>query len=145
MKAVADAASNLRGELDDGLEKLRLDPRLYRLAFEGGQDRLDPRDKLQAAVIEELVLLLDPEAVRSALSKAGFHDGPTLSDLSAVDGQRLHRVRLLGRIGGGLRDVRGERHRAIVRALNSEGVPTPRGGRWHSPGVQRCINWNLGT
>ena len=30
---------------------------------------------------------------------------------------------------------------AIARKLNSENVPTPRGGRWHSPGVKRALSW----
>jgi DNA invertase Pin-like site-specific DNA recombinase len=29
----------------------------------------------------------------------------------------------------------------IVRVLNGEGVTTPRGGRWHSPGVARVLSW----
>jgi hypothetical protein len=30
---------------------------------------------------------------------------------------------------------------AIARKLNEDGVPTPRGGRWHSPGVKRALSW----
>ena len=30
---------------------------------------------------------------------------------------------------------------AIARKLNDENVPTPRGGRWHSPGVTRALSW----
>ncbi len=30
---------------------------------------------------------------------------------------------------------------AIARKLNEECVPTPRGGRWHSPGVKRALSW----
>jgi DNA invertase Pin-like site-specific DNA recombinase len=30
---------------------------------------------------------------------------------------------------------------AIARRLNEENVPTPRGGRWHSPGVKRALSW----
>ena len=30
---------------------------------------------------------------------------------------------------------------AIARKLNDENVPTPRGGRWHSPGVKRALSW----
>jgi len=30
---------------------------------------------------------------------------------------------------------------AIARKLNQENVPTPRGGRWHSPGVKRALSW----
>jgi DNA invertase Pin-like site-specific DNA recombinase len=30
---------------------------------------------------------------------------------------------------------------AIARKLNEENVPTPRGGRWHSPGVKRALSW----
>jgi DNA invertase Pin-like site-specific DNA recombinase len=30
---------------------------------------------------------------------------------------------------------------AIARRLNEESVPTPRGGRWHSPGVKRALSW----
>jgi DNA invertase Pin-like site-specific DNA recombinase len=29
----------------------------------------------------------------------------------------------------------------IARVLNREGVPTPRGGRWHSPGIKRALGW----
>jgi DNA invertase Pin-like site-specific DNA recombinase len=29
----------------------------------------------------------------------------------------------------------------IARKLNEENVPTPRGGRWHSPGVKRALSW----
>jgi DNA invertase Pin-like site-specific DNA recombinase len=31
---------------------------------------------------------------------------------------------------------------AIARRLNAEGVDTPRGGRWHSPGVKRVLSWS---
>ena len=30
---------------------------------------------------------------------------------------------------------------AIARRLDDENVPTPRGGRWHSPGVKRALSW----
>lgn len=30
---------------------------------------------------------------------------------------------------------------AIARRLNEENVQTPRGGRWHSPGVKRVLSW----
>jgi hypothetical protein len=30
---------------------------------------------------------------------------------------------------------------AIARRLNEDGVSTPRGGRWHSPGVKRALGW----
>ena len=30
---------------------------------------------------------------------------------------------------------------AIARKLNEESVPTPRGGRWHPPGVARALSW----
>ena len=35
----------------------------------------------------------------------------------------------------------GARVAEIARVLNAEGVATPRGGRWHSPGVKRAIGW----
>jgi DNA invertase Pin-like site-specific DNA recombinase len=31
---------------------------------------------------------------------------------------------------------------AIARQLNVENVPTPRGGKWHSPGVSRALKWS---
>jgi DNA invertase Pin-like site-specific DNA recombinase len=30
---------------------------------------------------------------------------------------------------------------AIARKLKEEHVPTPRGGRWHSPGVKWALSW----
>jgi DNA invertase Pin-like site-specific DNA recombinase len=30
---------------------------------------------------------------------------------------------------------------AIARRLNAEAIETPRGGRWHSPGVKRVLSW----
>jgi DNA invertase Pin-like site-specific DNA recombinase len=30
---------------------------------------------------------------------------------------------------------------AIARQLNAENVPTPRGGRWHSPKIKRALSW----
>jgi DNA invertase Pin-like site-specific DNA recombinase len=30
----------------------------------------------------------------------------------------------------------------IARRLNEEGVETPRGGRWHPPGVSRVLSWS---
>ena len=30
---------------------------------------------------------------------------------------------------------------AIARKLNADGVSTPRGGRWHPPGVARALSW----
>lgn len=35
----------------------------------------------------------------------------------------------------------GYRVAEIAQALNEEGIPTPRGGKWHSPGVKRAIGW----
>jgi DNA invertase Pin-like site-specific DNA recombinase len=35
----------------------------------------------------------------------------------------------------------GYRVKHIADALNAEGVATPRGGRWHSPGVARALGW----
>jgi DNA invertase Pin-like site-specific DNA recombinase len=41
-----------------------------------------------------------------------------------------------------------ELHRAgyrpahIAAKLNEEGIPTPRNGRWHSPGVSRVLSWS---
>jgi len=35
----------------------------------------------------------------------------------------------------------GARVAAIARTLNEEGVATPPGGRWHSPGVKRVLGW----
>jgi DNA invertase Pin-like site-specific DNA recombinase len=29
----------------------------------------------------------------------------------------------------------------IARRLNEEGIESPRGGRWHSPGVKRALSW----
>lgn len=36
---------------------------------------------------------------------------------------------------------RGYRVAEIARKLNEEGVPTPRNGRWHPPGVSRVLTW----
>ena len=36
----------------------------------------------------------------------------------------------------------GESVAGIARRLNEERVPTPRGGRWHSPGVSRVLSWS---
>jgi DNA invertase Pin-like site-specific DNA recombinase len=36
----------------------------------------------------------------------------------------------------------GYRVKSIADALNEEGVATPRGGRWHPPGVARVISWS---
>lgn len=36
----------------------------------------------------------------------------------------------------------GVRPSEIARVLNREGVPTPRGGRWHPPGVTRVLSWS---
>lgn len=30
---------------------------------------------------------------------------------------------------------------AVARRLNEEGVPTPRNGHWHAPGVTRALRW----
>lgn len=35
----------------------------------------------------------------------------------------------------------GKNIKQIADELNRRGVPTPRGGRWHSPGVKRAIEW----
>jgi DNA invertase Pin-like site-specific DNA recombinase len=35
----------------------------------------------------------------------------------------------------------GHRPAEIARILNREGVPTPRNGRWHPPGVARVLGW----
>lgn len=36
----------------------------------------------------------------------------------------------------------GHRPSEIARRLNEEGVPTPRDGRWHPPGVSRVLSWS---
>ena len=42
-----------------------------------------------------------------------------------------------------IRDLyeRGLSMAAIARELNADGVPTPRGGRWHQPGIARALGW----
>jgi DNA invertase Pin-like site-specific DNA recombinase len=35
----------------------------------------------------------------------------------------------------------GYRVSEIARKLNEEGIPTPRNGRWHSPGIARVLSW----
>jgi DNA invertase Pin-like site-specific DNA recombinase len=44
-------------------------------------------------------------------------------------------ARILELAASGLRPAQ------ISRTLNEEGVPTPRGGRWHPPGVSRVLSW----
>ena len=46
----------------------------------------------------------------------------------------LERIQLLHRDG--------YRPAEIARILNREGVPTPRNGRWHPPGVSRVLSWS---
>jgi DNA invertase Pin-like site-specific DNA recombinase len=38
-------------------------------------------------------------------------------------------------------DRSGYRVSEIARILNQEGIPTPRNGRWHPPGVSRVLSW----
>jgi DNA invertase Pin-like site-specific DNA recombinase len=43
-----------------------------------------------------------------------------------------------------IRELRasGMRPSQIARQLNEQGIGTPRGGRWHSPGVTRVLSWS---
>ena len=43
---------------------------------------------------------------------------------------RIHELRSVGLSVAG-----------IARRLNEEGIASPRGGRWHSPGVKRALSW----
>lgn len=70
----------------------------------------------------------------------------TASALAArrVAGVRLGRPREMS--DDAVRRIRelhdkGHRNAQIARILNAEAIPTPRGGRWHSPGVKRVLCW----
>jgi DNA invertase Pin-like site-specific DNA recombinase len=51
-----------------------------------------------------------------------------------MSGEAVERIRSLHRSG--------YRVAEIARILNEERIPTPRGGRWHSPGVCRVLSWS---
>lgn len=51
-----------------------------------------------------------------------------------VSDEAVERIRELHRAGYCVAE--------IARILNAEGVPTPRNGRWHPPGVSRVLSWS---
>ena len=59
--------------------------------------------------------------------------GVTLGRPREINAESVKRIRELHRSG--------YRVAEIARKLNEEGVQTPRGGRWHSPGVKRVLSW----
>jgi DNA invertase Pin-like site-specific DNA recombinase len=72
------------------------------------------------------------ERTRDAL-RAARERGVQLGRPREMSEEALARIAELHRAG--------YRVKQIADALNEEGIPTPRGGRWHSPGVKRALGW----
>jgi DNA invertase Pin-like site-specific DNA recombinase len=60
--------------------------------------------------------------------------GITLGRPREIPASVVDRVRALHRDGESLA--------GIARRLNQEGIPMPRNGRWHPPGVSRVLSWS---
>lgn len=100
-----------------------------------GIDLASPYGEMVATVVSAMAQLerrLVAERTRSALAVKRAQ-GVTLGrprEMSPEAVERIHELHCLG-----------YRPAQIAAKLNEEGVPTPRNGRWHPPGVARVLSW----
>jgi DNA invertase Pin-like site-specific DNA recombinase len=109
------------------------------VALDFGLDLSTPNGKLVANVLtsvaeweREMIALRTSEALAEKATQ-----GMQLGRPREVDDTAIKRIR-------GLRG-RGKKQRSlseIARILNEEGLPTPRGGRWHPSSVKRVLSWD---
>lgn len=95
-------------------------------------------EKERALISERTKVALAAAKARGVqLGRIGRVQGPVLARRNKAEADRHAR-----RIAPQLRALREEGHqtvRALTAALNAEGVPTARGGRWHVASVQRVL------
>ena len=104
-----------------------------------GVDLASPYGEMMAHVVAAMAQLerrLIGERTKSALAvkrSQGVRLGRPVGTREMSD-QAVERILQLYRSGYCPTD--------IARKLNAEGVSTPRGGRWHPPGVSRVLSWS---
>lgn len=105
------------------------------VALDLGVDTSTPSGELMANVLATFAQFerrLIGQRTRDALA-VKREQGVRLGRPREVSPEAVDRIREL--------DRRGYRVAEIARKLNEEQVPTPRNGRWHSPGVERVLSW----
>jgi DNA invertase Pin-like site-specific DNA recombinase len=95
-------------------------------------------EKERALISERTKVALAAAKARGVhLGSFGRVQGPVLARQNKAEADRHAR-----RIAPQVRALRGQGHRtvrALTEALNAQGVPTARGGRWHVASVQRVL------
>lgn len=105
------------------------------VALDLGVDTSTPAGEMMASVLATFAQFerrLIGQRTRDALAVKRA-EGVRLGRPREVSPEAVARILELHR--SGLRPAQ------ISKALNVEGVPTPRGGRWHPPGVTRVLSW----
>jgi len=105
------------------------------IALDLGVDTSTPSGELMANVLATFAQFerrLIGQRTRDALAVKRAQ-GVRLGRPREMSEEALERIRELHQAG--------HRVAEIVRQLNAEGVATPRGKRWHSPGVNRALGW----
>ena len=82
---VARRVADRRGDLDDGLHELGVDPLLELVPRDRVEHRLDVLDEVERLAVEQLVLLLDSERVRVALAERVVEHAPRVHGALARD------------------------------------------------------------
>lgn len=109
------------------------------VALDLGVDTSTPAGEMIANVLATFAQFerrLIGQRTRDALA-AKRAQGVQLGRPREIDAATVERIRALNRAG--LTPT------AIARQLNDEGVPTPRNGRWHPPGITRVLGWTTGS
>jgi DNA invertase Pin-like site-specific DNA recombinase len=105
------------------------------VALDLGVDTSTPAGEMMANVLATFAQFerrLIGQRTRDALAVKRAQ-GVTLGRPREMSNDTVQRIRELHRDG--------YRVAEIARTLNTENVPTPRGGKWHSPGVKRVLSW----
>jgi DNA invertase Pin-like site-specific DNA recombinase len=106
------------------------------VALDLGVDTSTPSGEMMASVLATFAQFerrLIGQRTKDALA-IKREQGVRLGRPREMSGAAIERVRQL--------HLEGFTVAAIAQTLNEEGVPTPRGGRWHSPGVVRVLSWD---
>lgn len=105
------------------------------IALDLGVDTSTPAGEMMAAVLATFAQFerrLIGQRTKDALA-VKREQGVRLGRPPEISGPAIRRIRELHRSG--------YRVAEIARKLNQEGIPTPRNGSWHSPGVKRVLSW----
>jgi DNA invertase Pin-like site-specific DNA recombinase len=106
------------------------------VALDLGVDTSTPSGEMMASVLATFAQFerrLIGQRTKDALAMKR-EQGVQLGRPREMSPEAVSRIQELDRLGYRLRE--------IANVLNAEGVPTPRNGRWHPPGVARVLSWS---